>query len=129
MEDLKNITPVGEKLKLDYERDYNGNIESLEITVYPLTAGEKIEIQKHSDILNKLVKIGEKRTPEEDEELVNLNNMINNKYAYFTMKKNIPDITEEFIKEKFPSKWFKAIFYAVLKAEGIDTKDIEKEKN
>ena len=128
MSDLKNMTPVGEVLELEYEKDYNGVAEKWELKVYPLKTQEKLEIQALNDNLLKLSKKKE-LTPEEEKELHKLNEEINLKYAHYTMRKTMPDITEEFIKEKFPSMWFKKIFEATLKAEGINLDEIKAEKN
>ena len=126
--DLKNITPVGTAIKLQYETGYSGEEKTLDIRVYPLKVSEKILLQENSDALNKLVNIKE-RTPEQDKRVVELNDSINLDYAYYTMKKVCDDITREIIKESFPKTWYAQIFKATLKSEGIDVEEIQKEKN
>lgn len=128
MNDLKNITPVGEEITLKYETNYNGEESELVIKVYPLTVEEKIDLQKKSDTLGALLKIKE-TTPEQTAEITRLNDEINLDYAFFTMRKISDDVTREFVKDNFPKKWYMQIFRATLKAEGISTKDIDAEKN
>lgn len=128
IKDLDNITPVGENITLKYEVGYNGKEEELNIRVYPLTVEEKINLQKKSDELNKLIKIKEP-SDEENKEISDLSDSINLDYAYYTMKKISDDITIEYIKKNFPKSWYNDIFKATLRAEGINTDEIEKEKN
>ena len=128
IEDLKNITPVGKEIELEFEKGYSGEQSSIKVRVYPLTVQEKITIQKESDELNKLIKIKE-RTEAEDARLIELNDLLNVEYAFFTTSKSIEGITREFIKENFPKAWYQKLFTAALEAEGIKSSDIEKEKN
>lgn len=130
MNDLKNITPVGVNVLLHYEEEYSGESKDIELRVYPLTVKEKLEVQGLNDALAIANKVKEEdRTDEQIKNIIDLNEKINLQYALFAVRKTIPDVTIEFIKEKFPRIWYQTIFLATLEAEGITKADIEKEKN
>jgi len=128
MKDLQNITPTGVNIILKYEEGYSGIEKDVTMRIYPLTVAEKIEIQQLNDKLQLLIKLKEP-TEAQETAIVDLNSTINIKYAFYSVKKVMEDITEEFIRDSFPKSWFMTIFKATLEAEGINPKKIDEEKN
>ena len=128
IKDLENITPTGKNIVLKYEEGYNGTEKEVTMRIYPLTVKEKIDVQHLNDELQILLKVKEP-TEAQEKAIIELNNNINTKYAFYSVRKVIEDVTEEFIKDSFPKAWYMDIFKATLAAEGIDPKKIDEEKN
>jgi len=117
----RNIVPVHKVYTWEYEVDYEGKVEKLEMKIYPFTVEEKLKIQTMSEDGSKLYK---SKNPEERARGEKMLADSAELSALTILKKDDPEITAETIA-RLPSYVKTDIFYMALEFEGIKREVIE----
>ena len=110
----ENIVSVHKLLKLEYEKEYTGEKQELLVKVYPYTVQEKLELSNLNDALKKL--LDDDNADAKEVEL--LNEELNYKSAFYILRKDDKEITEDIIK-KLPKDWINKLVYKTLEFEGF----------
>jgi hypothetical protein len=119
----KNIVPVHKILTLEYETEYSGNTEQIDIRIYPYTLAEKLAFKNKNDEASKL------RESKKEEDVKRANDLIQEatyEAVFAVLKKDDPTTTLTHVK-KLPETWLDKIIFKALEFEGIDEEKIREQ--
>ena len=117
----KHIVPVHKNLSLEYEADYNGKTETIDVRVYPYTVEEKLKFKNKNDEGSKLM---ESKDEKEKEHGIDLVQEATYEAVFDVLKKDDNEITLDHIK-KMPESWLDKIIFKALEFEGITEEQIK----
>lgn len=119
----KNIVAVHKNLSLEYESDYSGKTETIDIRVYPYTVEEKLKFKNKNDEGSKLMESSDENEKKQGTDMIQ---EATYEAVFDVLKKDDKDVTLEHVK-KMPEAWLDKIIFKALEFEGITEEQIKEQ--